>query len=165
MVLGESYMPADHVLTFKKTAVKNRKTIEFELPRQGELAWVRDLVDLYLYEARPILLDGVASQHFFVGNQRIPNAKPWLVRQAFNEILSKLSKQHLSDLLPPELGALNPHLLRHITATYQISVRGDRDMAARLLNDTVQTIEKHYADLLASSRRDCREFFEDFDPN
>lgn len=163
MILGENYLPDCHVLRFHRSEVKNKKPIEFELPPGGKLAWVRTLVDLYLDEARPILLKGAPSKHFFVGNHAIPNAKPHLVRQAFNDIVNKMCQRHLHDLLPPEIDALNPHMFRHIVATYQIVVHRDRDRAARLLNDTIATIEKHYADLLASSRQECKAFYEGYE--
>jgi hypothetical protein len=165
MQLGRHYCPREHVMRFKKGEVKNNRVIEFELPARGKLGWVRDLVELYIEVARPILLCGHDSDYFFVGNHTIPCAKGWLVRHAFNEILINLSRKHLAEELPPELGFLNPHMFRHIAASYQLVVKRDREMAALLLCDSIRTVEEHYADLLAYSRQGCREFFEEFEPN
>lgn len=165
MKLGENYDPASHTITFRPRDVKNKKAIDFQLPSQGRLDWVRSLVNEYLDIARPQLLAGNDSAYFFVGNRRIPNANGYLRRQTFNEILCNFSERHLADVLPAELGNLNPHLFRHVTATYQIVVCKDPERAAQLLNDSLKTIHQHYADILGSSRQNCKAFYDGFKPH
>lgn len=164
MALGTNYNPDLYLIAINRNAVKNKKPIEFELPGMGQFSWVRELVDLYLNEARPILLRGAQSDYFFVGNHQAPNAKGFLQRQAFNELLIDFAEKYLDGVLPPSLGYPNPHLFRHIVATYQIAIRRDPNMAARLLNDKVETIYKHYADILGSSRAACKDFYEAYSP-
>lgn len=162
MKLGENYDPETHRIEFDGKLVKNGRRIEFELPSEGALSWVRDLVDLYLAEARPILLRGAESDYMFVGNHQAPNAKGFLTRQAFNECLIDLSEKYLRTVVPAELGHLNPHIFRHIMATYQIVIQKNEDLAAQFLNDEVETVRKHYADILANSRGTCKAFLESF---
>lgn len=164
MKLGENYDPVKHVIDVKKKHVKNKKRIRFELPESGYNAWVRPLVELYVNEARPMLLGNTESSYFYVGNREVKNARGYIARQRFNEILETLSEKYFMGVLPPALGHLSPHIFRHIAATYQIAVRKDIEMAALLLNDTVETVQKHYADLLRSSRETCKRFHDDFEP-
>lgn len=165
MKLGSNYDPERHVLMVHRSEVKNKKTIEFELPLGGALGWVRELVELYLTDARPVLLRSAASDYFFVGNHQAPNANGFLQRQAFNELLIDFAEKYLGGVLPTALGYPNPHLFRHIVATYQIAIRLDPNMAARLLNDKIETIYKHYADILGSSRVACKDFYEAYSPS
>lgn len=63
-----------------------------------------------------------------------------------------------------ELGHPNPHLFRHVAACYQLIIRRDENMAARLLNDDPETVRKYYADVLVDSRAVCKDFFDTFKP-
>lgn len=164
MKLDENYDPIKHVIDIKKKEVKNKKRIRFELPENGYNAWVRPLVELYLKEARPLLLGKTESSYFYVAGRDIKNARGYLTRQRFNEVLITLSEKYFQDVLPAELGHLSPHVFRHIAATYQISVCNDLDMAAMLLNDEKATVEKYYSNLLSASRARCKRFHDNYEP-
>lgn len=147
-------------IRFAPNEVKNESAIDFELPTKGEFGEpLQALFRLYLDEARPILLADAVSPYVFLPDQRTPNAGPVLRRTAFNEILISLSENKLQGVLPPDLGPLNPHLLRHIVATYQLVVEGSSIKAAQLLNDRLDTVLKHYADILPGARSELKDYY------
>lgn len=161
MMLGKHFLPDGYRIMFDARETKNRRSIDLILPEKGFAGGLRKLVDLYLEEARPLLLKGRISPYFFVPSQQVKNAGIHIREKGFNDILIELSKHHLQHLLPPSLGQLNPHLIRHIVASYQLVVRGDSTRAAQFLNDELQTVHQYYSDVRASAQKSLKKFLEE----
>lgn len=159
MRLGANFKPARHEIFFTATETKNDKEIDFELPAGGALGDVRALMAQYLLEARPVLLAGRTSDHVFVPD---PRGGTRLREKAVNAILVEMSRQFLTDILPPGVTALNPHLVRHTLATYALAVCQNLNLAAQLLNDAPSTITQAYADVLACKRETTKAFLSGF---
>jgi integrase len=155
MQLGRHYDPASHRIFFATHETKNDKEIDYELPDGGSLGDLRELVETYLTQARPVLLADRKSTYFFVPNRLGGTQIP--VR-GFNIILAAISRRFLSDVLPPGLEILNPHMLRHIIATYHLAIRKDVNTASQLLNDSPFTIHRSYADVLENKKESTRCF-------
>lgn len=155
MQLGSHYDPSAHRIYFPAEEVKNGKEIDYELPDGGSLGDLRALVEQYLSIARPILLAGRSSPFFFVPNYRggirIPS-------KGFNLILVGLTQRFLADLLPEGVDVLNPHLFRHVAATYHLVVGGNLNLAAQILNDAPSTISQNYADILGYKKEATKRF-------
>ena len=159
MELGRHYDPVNHAIRFDAEETKNELEIDFELPDEGSLGDLRALVDTYIAEARPVLLAGRRSSYFF-----IPDARGGLKlrTRAVNAILADLSRRFLADVLPKGVDVLNPHLLRHASATYQLAVRRDLNLAAQILNISPATVSVSYADVLESRKEATKRFLSSF---
>lgn len=160
MEVGRHYDPATHEISFEAEETKNDKAIDYELPDGGSLGDLRGLVDRYLLEARPILLDGRRSSHFFVPD---PRGGVRMRTRAINVILADLSRQFLTGVLPPGIEVLNPHLLRHAAASYHLAIRGDLNLAAQMLNTTQANVSIAYADILESRKEATKRFLSSFE--
>lgn len=159
MRIGEHYDPVRHLLFFPPEETKNGKEIEYELPEGGPFGDLRGLVERYIKEGRPALLAGRPSTYMLVPD---PRGGTRLRTRAINIILIELSRRYLQDILPPGIPALNPHLTRHLVASYVIRVHRDVNLAAQLLNDSPATITKAYADVLENKKEATKRFHSDF---
>lgn len=161
MLLGIHFDARRHRIHFRPEETKNQREIEYELPESGDgsLGDIRTLVQEYLDVARPLLLAGRESPYFFVPS---PNGGMKLARQAFNTILREISRRFLAGVLPDGLEVLNPHLLRHAAASYQLAVRENLNLAAQILNDSPSTISKSYADVLENKTAATKRFLSGF---
>lgn len=159
MRLGLHYNSHAHHIAFEAAETKNDKEIDYELPDGGALGNLRGLVERYLTDARPILLAGRQSDYFFVPD---PRGGIKLRSKGVNAILADTSRRFLADILPSGIATLNPHLLRHATASYQLAIRQDLNLAAQLLNDSPATITRAYADVLACKKEATKRFLSGF---
>lgn len=159
MRLGLHYAPQAHHIFFPAAETKNDREIDYELPEGGSLGDLRRLVDQYLEEARPALLAGRRSDYFFVPD---PRGGVRLREKGVNAILADLSRRFFADVLPDGVGTLNPHLLRHAAASYQLAVCQNLNLAAQLLNDSPSTITQAYADVLACKKEATKRFLSEF---
>ncbi|MBM3268097.1 MAG: site-specific integrase [Candidatus Sericytochromatia bacterium] len=157
--LGDHYDPAGHRITIPAEETKNGREIDYELPIGGALGDMRDLMNRYLAEARPLLLGGRQSDHVFVGSEK---GLPWLSCKTFHAILADISRRFLGGVLPNGIAALNPHLLRHVAATYHLAIGQNLNLAAQLLNDAPSTITRSYADVLENRKEATRQFLSGF---
>lgn len=159
MRLGQHYHPDTHHIHLEAGETKNDKEIDYELPDAGSLGDLRLLVESYLSAARPILLAGRQSDYFFV-----PDSKGGvkLRSKGVNAILADTSRRFFADVLPAGVTILNPHLMRHATASYQLVVRQNLNLAAQLLNDSPTTVTRSYADVLACKKEATKRFLSDF---
>jgi hypothetical protein len=157
--LDVHYDPIEHSLFISAEETKNLRNIEYELPIEGALGDLRALMDRYLTEARPILLNCRASDRLFVSCEK---GQPWLSRQAVHDILAGLSRRFLAGVLPKGMANLNSHMPRHAVATYHLAIRGDLNLAAQMLNDAPSTITRNYADILENRKAATKEFLSNF---
>ncbi|MNL21569.1 hypothetical protein D3C87_1428660 [compost metagenome] len=159
MRLDRHYDPTRHRIFFPREETKNDKEIDYELPEGGSLGDLRQLVDVYLNQARPVLLKRRLSPYFFAPNHlggiRIPT-------KGFNLILGIISRQFLQDVLPDGVSELNPHLLRHAAANYHLTIGQNLNLAAQILNDSPATVTKSYADVLESRKQAAKQFLSNF---
>lgn len=155
MKVGVNYKPDRYQLFFEAPETKNQKEIDLELPDGGALGDVRNLMDQYLQEARPVLLAGRNSEHVFVPD---PRGGTRLREKGLNAIFTDLSRRYLGDVLPPGIDEMNPHLARHVAASYALAVQQNLNLAAQLLNDSPSTIASNYADVLAGAKQATRRF-------
>lgn len=159
MRLERHYDPAKHRIYFSREETKNDKEIDYELPEGGSLGDLRQLIEVYLNDARPVLLAGRQSPYFFVPNRlggtRIPT-------RGFNLILGAISRQFLEDVLPDGVSELNPHLLRHAAANYHLTIGQNLNLAAQILNDSPATVTKSYADVLENRKHATKHFLSNF---
>ena len=150
-------------ITFEGKEVKNGKSIDYIIPSGGRGRQCREILDLYLKVARPIKLKGRFSPYVFVPEQHCASADIHLRTAAINDIFPKISKKYFADIMPPALLALNPHIIRHIVASYALVVQKNLKLAAQLLNDDPQTVLDEYSDVLASSRDELLRYYEEDD--
>ncbi|MNY13641.1 hypothetical protein D3C86_1467860 [compost metagenome] len=129
--------------------------MDYELPDGGSLGDIRSLMDLYLTEARPLLLGRRSSTYLWIPAK---GEGSHLSEKAVNRILGDISRRFLSDLLPEGLGLLNPHLMRHICASYVLGVHKDLYLAAQMLNDSPTTVYRNYSDILESKKETTKQF-------
>ncbi len=148
---------------FEDEEVKNQKAFRYSLPTGGRGRMSREIMDLYLQVARPVLLQGRHSSFVFVPEQTRENAGPHLRKNAMNDFMPDYCKEHFTDLLPAELMDMNPHIARHIVASYALVVDKNLNLAAQLLNDDPMTVLKHYSDVLASSHDELLAYYEQSD--
>ncbi|MBM3268098.1 MAG: hypothetical protein FJZ01_10665 [Candidatus Sericytochromatia bacterium] len=148
--------PVTGKIHFDADEVKNQREIDLELPEGPIMGQVREWLRIYLEKARPILLNGAESPFLFVPDRRAPGAGLCVRRTFFNDVWIKISREWLDDLIPPGVGAINPHLPRHICASYWLVARKNLDRAAQLLNDDPDTVKAYYADELATASEDIK---------
>lgn len=160
MRLGANFDRRTYSLRFEPDETKNGAELNFQLPETGPLAIVRQLVDVYLDLARPVLLKGRDSDFFLVLDQGLSASNLKIGEKALNGPLAKYSIEHFSKVLPPEIRSLNPHLMRHIAACHWIVVEGRPERAAQVLGDKLQTVLEHYSDLSYSAGKNLKQYYE-----
>lgn len=99
-------------------------------------------IEKYLFVHRKMMMRGPTDLVFLTLEDRRSAGKnrPWLEMSA---TVSALTNRYL--LRSPGIG---PHAFRHIVATSILKADGgDHKTAAKVLNDRVSTVEKHYAGL------------------
>lgn len=163
MRFDEHFNVLTYLITFEGPEVKNGRPIDYILPEGRKLNWVRTFIDMYLNVARPYLLDGKTSPFVFVPDQRVPNAGLHIRPKGFNDSLATVCQRFLKEVLPVELGMLNPHLVRHLVASYQLVVNKSLTTAAQLLNDKPETVLAFYSDVLESARDDLKDYLDNLD--
>ena len=163
MQFGQNYDRNTFQFHFEDEEVKNQKAFRYSLPTGGRGRMSREIMDLYLQVARPILLQGRKSPFVFVPEQTRENAGPHLRVAAMNDFMPGYCKDHFADILPAELMDMNPHIARHIVASHALVVEKNLNLAAQLLNDDPMTILKHYSDVLASSHDELLAYYEQSD--
>lgn len=163
MCFEKNYDLETYQVHFENEEVKNEKAFRYTLPAGGRGRKVRDLMNLYLQVARPILLHGRESSFVFVPEQTRENANLHLRKSALNDFFPDFAEEYFADILPPDLLKLNPHIIRHIVASYALVVEKDLKLAAQLLNDHPTTVLKHYSDVLESSHDELLAFHEEED--
>jgi hypothetical protein len=160
MQFEQNYDRDTYQFHFEDEEVKNQKAFRYSLPTGGRGRMSREIMDLYLQVARPILLQGRQTPFVFVPEQTRDNAGPHLRRAAMNDFMPDYCKVHFADILPAELMDMNPHIARHIVASYVLVVEKNLNLAAQLLNDDPMTVLKHYSDVLASSHDELLAYYE-----
>ncbi|MNY20306.1 hypothetical protein D3C86_1537790 [compost metagenome] len=163
MEFGKHFDHNSWRLTFDADDVKNKKPIEYTIPSSGRGRQCREILDLYIRVARPLKLRGRYSPFVFVPDQHCASAGFHFRKTAINDILPKISEEYFSDILPPALLKLNPHIIRHIVASYALVVQNSLKLAAQLLNDSPQTILAEYSDVLDSSHDELLRYYEEED--
>ena len=101
--------------------------------------WAIPALELWLHEARPVLLRG-DSNLVFVSSHHDVQGTPWstLDRAVFSTVRRLL----------PETSGFGPHSLRHLVATTWLRARpGAYRQVAELLHDRLDTVLKHYGHL------------------
>lgn len=160
MEIGRHYDPDTYDISFPAEETKNEREIDYVLPDAGALGDLRGLIDRYLAEARPALLEGRRSARLFVPG---PRGGTSFRSRAINGILATMSREFFADVLPAGVEVLNPHLLRHAAATYHLALGGGLNLAAQMLNDSPATISKSYADILDSKKEATKRFLSAFE--
>ena len=163
MCFEKNYDVRTYQIQFGRDEVKNEKAFRYTLPVGGRGRKVRALMNLYLQVARPILLHGRESPFVFVPEQTRENANLHLRKTALNDFFPDFAEQYFADILPVDLLKLNPHIIRHIVASYALVVEKDLKLAAQLLNDHPTTVLKHYSDVLESSHDELLDYHEEAD--
>lgn len=146
-------------ITFSKIETKNDKAIHYVIPERGRGELARKLIDVYLTIARPLMLQGRKSPYMFVPQKRNKSGIHLRIT-ALNDILPSLCKKYFAKVLPPALMHMNPHLIRHVVASYALVIRKSLALAAMLLNDEPETVLSNYSDVLQSSKEELRRYHE-----
>ncbi len=112
-------------------------------------------LDRYMKWWRPILIDSTTNLHCA---PEVPGELPRIVDQEYfflNSLGAPFDLQRIIDLISRVTYkyvkvAMNPHIIRSVWATEYLKKKGMDGVAtcAYMLNDTIQTILKTYADLL-----------------
>lgn len=157
--LKANFNPETYEISFSKAEVKNRLPINYTIPERGGGNLCRELIAVYIKVARPLRLKGRSSPYMFVPEQRKVSGLH-LRKAALNDMLPEICKAHFKDVLPRELLNMNPHLMRHIAASYALVVKTSLSLAAMLLNDKPETVLSHYSDVLQCSRDELKSFYE-----
>lgn len=163
MEFGKHFDHNSWRIMFEAEDVKNGKPIDYIIPSGGRGRQCREILDLYVRVARPIKLRERYSPFVFVPDQHCASAGIHLRTAAINDILPKICDKYFADILPPALLMLNPHIIRHIVASYALVVQKSLKLAAQLLNDDPQTVLQEYSDVLASSRDELLRYYEEGD--
>lgn len=140
-------------LKFSRQAFKNRKALDSDYDvRVAEELW--PLLDRYKDEFHPILAQSTGSTYVFIRRKRGIHAEH--VGAALNEKSLSNIIQELTELYISGAIGFRPHAFRHIVATDIIkkNPRLGFFIAAKALNDKLETVEKEYVHLKTS------EFFE-----
>lgn len=119
-------------------------TIVFQLD-----AKLTPFIDLYLDEARPILLDGRVGDSFFVrrnirGVTRI-NVEPDDLSLRIKKMSKAVAYNRKTGTGIPGVSPFGSNAFRDIGATHCLKNGGSWEDAALMLTDTVAVIQKHYA--------------------
>jgi integrase len=163
MRLGANFNREKYVLHFDPPETKNGSELNFHLPETGMVSIVRRLVDLYLDEARPILLQGKVSEYLFVPDHSNRSAKLKISDKSLNQPLRDYSMRHFSKVLPPRLGHLNPHLMRHLAACHWVLIEERPVRAAQILGDKLSTVIQNYCNVAYSAGKTFKQYYESLD--
>jgi integrase len=133
-------------LQFQKGEFKNRKSLKAEYRvRVEEHIW--PLIERYKTEFRPHLAGADLCKYVFrpcaLGRHSKRNAAP--IRSAsLHTIVTELTQLYI-----PDSPGFGPHAFRHIVATDIIKARPEFGffLAAKVLHDKLETVEKEYAHL------------------
>lgn len=105
-----------------------------------------DLLDKYISQSRPYLLYGRDTDAFFVTSHDTDFdgvALNFVYRRITRYYFVKDDRENLEGI--DNLMSHGPHAVRHIIATHIMKTTGNLHLAAWAIQDSVRTIERHYA--------------------
>ena len=165
--LGEELSHETYTIHIPGDRAKARKPISKTFPRRGPFVDLMGLLDLYITEARPILLPmGEDSPYLFLpypseSIKRDGKGHVMLSDMAINRILRKACESQLQDLMPPGEKYLNPHVFRDMFSNFAYMEPGGDVIASQGLANTIETMRGHYVNLNVTRDDDVRNFMED----
>jgi hypothetical protein len=156
--LGEDYLPETYEFSIPRAHYKNGLPHKRQIPSKGPLADLMVLMDLYLGEARDILLKGrEKTPYLFLSSSRgrnsidvLGNVMMW--NGQLTLALDSISRVHLTDLLPEGLEALRPHDFRDLWANYAFEIGDGKTLEAEGLGNTPAVAHQHYVSRTRSGR-------------
>jgi site-specific recombinase XerD len=121
-----------------KIGEKGGKTNEFHVPFPPDLV---PHLEEYLHTFRPMIPNADRDPHLFLGQTGKPLNQCMIWERLAYTVYRHLGKR------------LYPHLFRTMwTDTYLLTSGGDVDTAAYMLNDSVNTVLKHYHEIRADQQ-------------
>lgn len=150
MKIGVDIFPERYRIDVPGFRTKATNRIVREFPDAGPFEDLKELLDMYLEEARPILLKGRGeTPYFFLASAKGDEVRDsegnlTVSRRRLRDVVQDAIKRHFSDLLPPELDLFSPHTYRDIYAKYAYETSGGEALAAEGLANSPTTVRKHY---------------------
>jgi integrase len=152
--IGASIIPSEYRIQVPQHRSKNGQPIIKFLPESGPFADLRGLLDLYVRDARPILLgDRGPTDYLFVtlpnGARDVRDERGMLMpgNSFVPVLLERACREHFADLLPEGVDTVNAHLVRHLLATHLHAANAGQAIAAQWLNHSVAVTQQHYIQL------------------
>lgn len=167
--LGAELSHDTYTIQIPRNRAKARKLINKTFPRRGAFVDLMALLDLYVTEARPLLLpEGEDSTYLFLpfpseSVRRDRENNLMLSDMAINRVLRKACENLFPDLMPPGEKYLNPHVFRDMFSNYAYKKPGGDVIASQGLANTIETMRAHYLGLDVSRDNDVRSFIEEVD--
>lgn len=169
MRTGHEIFPADYRVSIPPNKAKARDWINRHFPEEGPFKDLMGQLDLYLAEARSILLAGrPETPYLFLSIPKGREARDSdghlrMCREQLAVVLRKVRKKHFADVLPPGVDLLHPHLLRDIFAGHAYRTPGGVMLAAQGLANTPGVVNGHYVQLSRQNDHEVRTHLENLD--
>ncbi|MGY4395396.1 hypothetical protein ACVWZA_000557 [Sphingomonas sp. UYAg733] len=137
------HIPASEFKNWYSPYFKDGAPYELEL-EDGDDLYKR--LDFYAFKSRPYLLRGRVTDAFFV-NRHGGDMDEDQLSKSYGRITSNYFIQNPDAGLGGVAGAMvhRMHAVRSVIATHIVKVTGDLHLAAWAIQDTVETLLKHYA--------------------
>ncbi|HEY9724457.1 MAG TPA: hypothetical protein V6D47_20815 [Oscillatoriaceae cyanobacterium] len=161
--------PKVYKVSIPPNKAKAGKRILRNFPAAGPLADLRSDLDIYLSEARPILLAGRQdSPYVFIGHPQRQSSRDddghiKIGKGMLAKVLQDVSNEFFADLLPEGLDLLSPHLTRDVLTNYARRLENGNLIASQSLANTLQVMDNHYYTASRSRDDDALEFLENLD--
>lgn len=168
MIIGKDVLPDQYLVRIPKHRAKNRAPIMRPMYDKGPFRDMKELFDVYFYEARPILLDKrEETPYLFVTKG---SSEKMVYRNKENGFLQmspgyvslvirRLSIKDFQDLLPGDLNDIAAHLLRHAKTNYLYPIGGET-LASQAIGIHVNTVRGYYLGSLKGTDPDVRRIIE-----
>lgn len=169
MQFGIDLFPDTYKVSIPGNKAKAGKRILRNFPAAGPLADLRSDLDIYLSEARPILLaERPDSPYVFIGHPKRQSSRDAeghikIGKGMLAKVLQDVSEDFFKDLLPEGLDLLSPHLTRDVLTNYARRLENGSMIATQSLANTLQVVDNHYYTASRSRDDDALEFLENLD--
>lgn len=154
--IGEDYFPDSYEFSIPGVNYKNGHRYRRQIPSKGPLSDLMSLMDLYLSEARSIVLDDrLETPYLFLSTDRGSgftdeegNSMMWDGQLA--STLDSICRNYLQDLLPEGLTELRPHDFRDMWGNYAYEVGDGKTLEAEGLGNSPAVAHQHYVNRVRS---------------
>lgn len=167
MRIGLEIFPDEHRISISPERAKASEWINRHFFDSGPFVDLKALLDIYLEEARPILLDGRnETPYLFLSchkgqESRDSDGNLRVGSQLLPRVIRDACRNHFADILPPGVGDFNPHLARDLFARFACSQQdGGVVLAAQALANTPGVVHGSYLTVGRQGDQDVRPFLE-----
>lgn len=165
--LPKTVFPENYTILLPPQGTKAKEWIRRQFPEEGPFARLRDLFDLYVAKARPILLgERGETPYLFVSRAgadqcaRDEDGHHRIGRERLPVTVRKICKDFFGDILPPGMDIFNVHLIRDMFAQHAGNYEGGTGLTAQGLANTPGAVDKHYRRIDRQGDRKVRRHLE-----